>query len=393
MKWVSVITEQMDTEAAVHHCIAGIAKVFEEQPPDLVALFISTHHIGKCEEVLSLVELYLQPRHVIGCSGGGVIGAGTEIEQMPAISMTAALLPGVALQPFYLDQQDLTGFKPGSLQERLGLTQADQPAFLMLSDPFTFDIEDLLQHMDWSWPGRPKAGGLVSGGRRPGMHVLFQDGLTHRAGMVGLALSGALEMEAVVAQGCRPIGQPMFITGCRNHLLMELNGRPARQVLAELFESLAPEDQALFNQSLFLGLEMKQQETPYGQGDFLVRNILGLDPVSGHLTVGAMLQEEAVVQFHLRDAETSREDLELQLGRYREKFPEANASGALLFSCMGRGARLYGEPDHDSGRLRFHLGAVPVGGFFCNGEIGPVQGQTFSHAYTSCFAIFREKGR
>ena len=363
MKWASVIAEQADTEAAVHHCIAGISKAFGERPPDLVTLFISNHHVPKCEEIVSLLELYLQPRHVLGCSGGGVIGAGTEVEQTAAISMTAALLPDVRLTPFYLDQQEMGALQPGSLVEKLKIPAASHPSFLLLADPFTFDVEGLLHHLDWSWPERPKAGGLVSGGRRPGMHVLFQDGRSHRGGMVGIALEGALEMEAVVAQGCRPIGQPMFVTGCRNHLLMELNSRPTKQVLAELFESLPTEDQALFNHSLFLGLEMNPKDTPYGQGDFLVRNILGLDPASGHLAVGALLQEAAVVQFHLRDAETSRQDLEMQLTRYRERVPEVTVAGALLFSCMGRGARLYGEPDYDSSRLQTHLGGVPLGGF------------------------------
>ena len=94
-----------------------------------------------------------------------------------------------------------------------------------------------------------------------------------------------------------------------------------------------------------------------------------------------------VVQFHLRDARTSAEDLDQLLGRYR-----GTPAGSLLFSCLGRGMHLYGRPDHDTDLARRHFGDVPLGGFFCNGEIGPVQGTTFLHGYTSAFGLFRPRG-
>ena len=95
-----------------------------------------------------------------------------------------------------------------------------------------------------------------------------------------------------------------------------------------------------------------------------------------------------MVQFHLRDARTSAADLDELLGRYAR----AARHGALLFSCLGRGEHLYGEPDHDTDAFRRHVGDVPLGGFFCNGEIGPVHGTTFLHGYTSAFGLFRPRG-
>ncbi len=124
-------------------------------------------------------------------------------------------------------------------------------------------------------------------------------------------------------------------------------------------------------------------------GFFLVRNVIGVDPHRGALAIGASLAEGLVVQFHLRDAATSREDLDRLLARYAARPGAAPPAGALLFSCLGRGAALYGEPDHDTAALRRHLGDVPVGGFFCNGEIGPVARRTFLHGYTSAFALVR----
>jgi small ligand-binding sensory domain FIST len=102
-----------------------------------------------------------------------------------------------------------------------------------------------------------------------------------------------------------------------------------------------------------------------------------------------MLREGQLVQFHLRDKVMSAEDLELMLSRYKDQEISRNACGALLFSCLGRGQYLYGKPNHDSDMFRDQLGDIPLGGFFCNGEIGPVGNSTFLHGYTSSFGIFR----
>ncbi|HYD49534.1 MAG TPA: FIST C-terminal domain-containing protein, partial [Terriglobales bacterium] len=158
-----------------------------------------------------------------------------------------------------------------------------------------------------------------------------------------------------------------------------------------LFQTLTRRDQELLQHSLFIGVVMQPALEQYLQGDFLIRNVLGFDREHGHLAVGAIVQEQQVVQFHLRDARTSHDDLDTHLRLYREQHQDQRPSGALLFSCLGRGARLYGAPDHDSNLFHEHLGALPLGGFFCNGEIGPVQGRSFLHGYTSSFGLFRPK--
>ena len=116
-----------------------------------------------------------------------------------------------------------------------------------------------------------------------------------------------------------------------------------------------------------------------------------MDPQSGALWVNANVPANSVVQFHLRDAATSAHDLERTLSGLRRLAPVAPDAGALLFSCIGRGVGLYGQPDHDSNAFRRLVADVPLGGFFCNGEIGPIQDATYLHGYTSAFAVFREK--
>ena len=181
----------------------------------------------------------------------------------------------------------------------------------------------------------------------------------------------------------------MGITKSQQNLLLELDQRPPVDVLREVFASANERDQKLMEHSLFLGIVIDDIIEEPHQGDFLVRNITGLDAQSGIMAVGEMLQEGQRVQFHVRDALTSTEDLAAELRRYAEEERAVPFQGGLMFSCLGRGQFLYGQPDHDTRMFQDVLGAVPLGGSFCNGEIGPVGSCTFLHAYTSSFGIFR----
>ena len=206
---------------------------------------------------------------------------------------------------------------------------------------------------------------------------------------MGLALSGNVVIDPIVAQGCRPVGKPLQVSDCRGNELRALDGKPALKAVEELLETLPEEDQQLARTSLFLGIVSDPLQPGTSKRDFLIRNLIGLDAESGTLSVGAMLRPGQTVQFHLRDKEASAEDLELMLTRYAASKPTPPPAGALLFSCLGRGKNLYGVPNHDSAEFHRKLGPLPIGGFFCNGEIGPVEGATHLHGYTSCFGIFR----
>jgi small ligand-binding sensory domain FIST len=389
MRWSSAISTAETLEAAVREVTAAVARELDGVRPDLAVVFVSEQHQREYERLPALVRGQLAPRFMVGCSAGGVIGGGREIERQAGVSLTAALLPDVELTPFHLDGETLPErhAATGVWEDLVGIVRARQPAFLLLPDPFTFDSETLVTGLDAAFPESPKIGGLASGGREPGANALYLGDTVHRAGAVGVALAGNVEVDTVVAQGCRPIGEPMFVTRADQNVLQALDGQPALAVLQELLATADSRDRQLFANSLFLGVVMKEQEA-YRQGDFLIRNLLGIDGKSGAIAVGAALRTGMVVQFHLRDAATSAQDLDAVLARYQEG-PPCRPAGSLLFSCLGRGVHLYGEPDHDTVTFRRHLGPVPLGGFFCNGEIGPVHGSTFLHGYTSSFGLFR----
>src|SRR5919112_1566287 len=324
MKWATAISRKAVFEDALIECVAGVREALGSGPVTLAVAFVTPHFAEFYERLHKVLREALGPETLLGCSAGGVIGGGEEVERLPAVTLTAARLPDVAVRTFHLDGgvlPDLDG-PPDSWERLVGAERSQEPQFVLLADPFTSRPEALLAGLDYAFPGSAKIGGLASGGTSPGLNVLFLDGEVHTSGIVGAALSGNVLVDTVVAQGCRPVGPLMQITDCKENILYEL-------------------DQT----ALFVGVVMSEFEEEPKAGDFLIRNLIGIDPKSGAVAVGEYLGEGMRIRFHLRDAEASAQDLHAVLTDYESALPRKDeVSGALLFSCLGRGEYLYGKP-------------------------------------------------
>jgi small ligand-binding sensory domain FIST len=395
MRWASAVSGVESTRAAALEVSASLVASLGGVPPDIAFVFFSPHHRSSAIDIVSAVAETLEPAHTIGCSAGGIIGAGREIEERPGLSVTAGRLPGVSVRTFRLDQGDLpdADAPPRAWEAMLGVPIRDRPDFILLADPFSFQTEELLHGLDYAYPGSAKAGGLASAAAGPNENALLADGDLLRAGAVGVALSGAIVVDTVVAQGCRAIGKAYRVTRAHGNFIAELDGLAPLQVLRELLPALSERDQRLARGALFLGVSIDPMAEEPAAGEYLIRNILGVSPDNGALAVGELPRVGQSVRFHLRDALSSAEDLDTRMGEYRGRLEatpgSARPAGALLFSCLGRGQNLYGRPDHDTDAFRECLGDVPLGGFFAQGEIGRVHGTTHLHGFTSSFAVFR----
>jgi len=205
--------------------------------------------------------------------------------------------------------------------------------------------------------------------------------------MVGVSLSGPLRIETVVSQGCRPIGRHMIVTRSHENVIEQLGGKPAVQVLREVVSELPESEQNLLQNGLFVGQVASEYREKFNRGDFLVRNVIGIDEENGTVSIADYVKTGQTVQFHVRDAQTADEDLSLMLDG-QQKAP-APAAGGLLFSCNGRGLRMFEEPCHDIRIARKSMPSTPIAGFFAAGELGPVAGKNFVHGHTASFALFR----
>jgi small ligand-binding sensory domain FIST len=167
--------------------------------------------------------------------------------------------------------------------------------------------------------------------------------------------------------------------------------RPAIEVLGDMFKRLPPDIQVRARANLLVGLAMNEYRDEFGRGDFLVRNLMGVDRETGAVAIGAMPREGQTVQFQLRDPTAADEDLRALLGKARQELEGREIAGAVLCSCNGRGVGLFGAPDHDAKTFMEEMGSIPVAGFFCNGEIGPVGGKNFLHGFTASIALILPK--
>lgn len=390
MKWISALSGSSELQQALRETTEKIKTGLKGASPDLCFVFVSPHFLDHYEKISKTLSSRLKSRVLFGCTASGIIGEGKEIEHRPALSLTAALLPDVEIRAFHLSDEELPDLdaSPKTWRDKIGVPSEPAPQFILLADPFTIRIEEAVMGFDYAFPASPKIGGLASGAGVPGENVLFLNKTLHAEGLIGLALSGNVAVETAVAQGCRPVGEELQVTRCERNILFKLNGKPALEVLEEMLGAMSERDQGLARTSLFLGIAIDPSKKEPERGDFLIRNILGISPEQGAMAVGAFLRNGQTVRFHLRDARTSAEDLELTLNHFAAKKP-GPLSGALLFSCTGRGEYLYGKPNHDSDLFAKRFKSVPLSGFFCAGEIGPVSKTTYVHGYTSCFGLFR----
>lgn len=386
MQFASAVSREINATDAVRTLIEQIERVPGMSSPDLACLFFSAHYADDAQKLSAQLLDRLFPGTLLGCTGEGIITGPEEIESAPAVTLWAAKLPGASLTPWRLSP---TPDESGIVQWP-DLKEAPDPStLLLLADPFSAPMDEVLNRMSDHYPGTIAVGGMVGGGQGEGENRLLLNESVHEGGLVGVALSGQVSIRAVVSQGCRPIGERYVVTKADRNMIHELGGIPALDQLRAMFESLSSHDRNLAQNALHVGIVMDEQRNRFERGDFLVRNLIGADRESGSLAIGDLLTEGQTVQFHVRDAQSASEDLHLLLAADRSRYVQPPL-GALMFSCCGRGRGLFGRPHHDVTVLRERVGNIPVAGFFAQGEIGPVGGTNFLHGYTASVALFSE---
>ena len=235
MKWISSISDAPHANDALEQALAPIIEQSAGAQPDLVLLFVSDHHRADHSRIADELRKKWPQSLLLGCSAHSVIGGGRELEECPGLSLAAAVLPDVRLRPFHISADETLEPKAeiGNPDESLQIPREPPPHFILLADPFTCDVESVISALDVSYPESTKIGGIVSGGTQAGENTLYLGSETHGSGLVGVALSGNVEVDTIIAQGCRPIGNPMFVTRCHENVLHELDGRPPLEVMQE----------------------------------------------------------------------------------------------------------------------------------------------------------------
>lgn len=359
--------------------------------PDLAMLFYSAHHVPQVADLAPAAAERIEADCLLGCPGETIIGNDQELEDGPAMSLWLARWSApVQMASFHLYlEQTSDGLSLLGWPDALVESDARESVILMMADPYTFPVDVFLNNLNEERPGLRVMGGMASGVHGPGECRMIQNSKQRDQGAVGVLISGPLKVRPVVSQGCRPIGQHMVITKAKDNVISELGGKTPLAQLQVLWQQLSPRDQQLMQRGLHVGRVINEYRSDFQRGDFLIRNVLGVDRDNGSLTITDKVRIGQTVQFHVRDAESADQDLH-DLLKMDLAAHEQQPAAALVFSCNGRGTRLFDEPHHDARSVRAEAGAVPLAGFFAQGELGPIGGQNFIHGFTASVVLFED---
>ena len=382
------VSQDANPQQAAQVVSRSVRDAFGERDCDFACVFFSPHFTEDVDSLIEIVHKNLSPKVLLGCMGAGVIGGTQEIEEHPGLVLWGLSHPRMHITTFHLmpkkegENFTIEGW-PDLPEEHAG-----PRTFLLFADPYSTPIDDLFTLVEQHAPGSSVIGGIASGGRKEGESRLILNDQIIESGVVGVAIQGGVELRTVVSQGCQPIGERYVVTKVDRNVIQELGGIPPLERLEATLKALGESERQQAANGLQVGIAMDEHRAEFGQGDFLIRSLLGADKQSGYLAIADFVQEGQTIQFHIRDAYAAGADLTGLLSREQGASPNNPPKGALLFSCNGRGQQFFQTPHHDVSAVHQHMGMLPIAGFFAGGEIGPVGGKNFLHGYTASMVLF-----
>lgn len=362
------------------------------RPVSLGLIFMTPRFFPHAKQVLEISQVHGQIPLLLGCSSNSLIAGAREFEEGAGIALGLYSLPDATLKGVHFTQDQLEeSTDPGYWHLETGINPEDCNGWLAFIDPFNIDSESWLRAWSEAYTPTPVLGGLAGGDFTERLTQVYLNGDVFEEGGVAVAVGGGVQLASVISQGCTPIGQTWTLTRVNQNVIQQIGNRPAYDVLAETVQNLSDEEQKAARGNLLIGLVVNEYLEDFHRGDFLIRNLLGADPQSGAIAVGALPRPGQTIQFQRRDADAANEDMSELLTRQARMLEGTTIYGACLCSCNGRGQSLFGQPDHDAAMVQKRLGPMGMAGFFCSGEIGPIGDRNFLHGFTASLALFVKK--
>lgn len=359
-------------------------------PPTFGLLFCSPDSVDEAKEVMEIVRIYGHVPVIIGCSASGLIAESREIENEGGFCIALYHFPETCAHVLHLPESRFVECDEGGLGEATRTLADRVNAWMLFASSESLVNDGWLSHWDIATGGKPTVGGFA-GGSAEASSALFMNGRVETEGAVALALEGEVTIDPVLSQGCRPVGSPWTITQAEHNVIHQVGNRPILEVLRDTLEGMSQHEQQQARGNIFIGLVMDEYKSSFGTGDFLVRNLAAIDPNTGSVAIATPTRTGQNLQFQIRDANAASIDFEELLKQRLEALSDSVIYGACLCDCIGRGASLFGIPDHDASVVQDLLPGLPLGGLFCNGEFAPVKGRTLLHGYAASLGLFVAK--
>jgi small ligand-binding sensory domain FIST len=354
-------------------------------------VFMSPAFFPHAKPVLEILRVHARTPLLAGCSSTGLIAGAREFENAGGLALALYSLPGGELKGVRFTQAQVEEANGAYWHHETGVEPGHTNGWLVFIDPFHLDSEGWIRGWNEAYAPVPAFGGLASGVFPDQTTQVYLNGDVFEDGGVAVSVGGGVKLAGVISQGCTPIGETWTLTRVEHNLIHQIANRPAYAVLEETFQKLPLAEKQEARGNLLIGLVVNEYREDFHRGDFLVRNLIGGDPNSGVLAVGALPRAGQMMQFQRRDAAAATEDMNELLARAKEQLGGAMIYGGCLCCCNGRGKSLFGAPNHDAELVQKQIGPLGLAGFFGNGEIGPVGDKNYLHGFTASLALFVKK--
>jgi small ligand-binding sensory domain FIST len=385
------LSTEKDTERAAQQAAAQAAAALPEGHADFVIAFATVEHTQEIPELVQAIGSAVGTPYVVGCTATGVLSSERELEDGPAVGVLAVRSDAMRGTPFLFGDTGDHGLTAGlHLGQRLLASRDSGDVVLVWPDPYVVRPDRLLQGLDATLGQVPVAGGAASSPAPSGGTFQFSGGEVATGAVSGIRLGGDFRYHVALTQGCRPLGAPHRITGAHDNFLLEVDGAPALEALRAAAPEERYDDPDEIMSTLTIALLPEPGESMLRGGEYLVRNIVAVDPDTGVIAVAADLEEGQSILFARREPEAAHEDVQRMAARAAAAAPPGGYKFGLYFDCLARGRSLYGREGVDSAALARHLPGVPLLGFFCNAEIAPLRGANYLFTYTGVLVLFSD---
>lgn len=385
------LSNNSSTVAAAAEAAEKAVASLPEGRADFTVVFATAEHGDAIPDFLAAVGEVCKTPYVVGCSAAGVLVGDREIEDGPAIGVLAVRSDAIRGTPFLFQDKGDGGLTAGlHAGQRLLNSRGSDDLVLVWPDPHAVRPDRLLQGLDAALGPVPVAGGAASSAPPAVATFQFSGSESGSRCVSGLRLGGRFQHHIALTQGCRPLGAPRKVTGAHENLLLEVEGVSAYEALRNAAPGRFADDPEAMVHALTIALLPEPGESVLRAGEYLVRNIIAIDPDTGVVAVAAEVEEGQSILFALREPAAAADDVARMAERVAAAAPPGGFKFGLYFNCLARGRSLYGRNGVDSAALARHLPGVPLLGFSCNAEIAPLRGANHLLTYTGVLVLCSE---
>jgi small ligand-binding sensory domain FIST len=371
-QFASAFSEKWEWQQAVDDCLQQLSN--KAQGSTLGFVYVADHFVPHLQSILEALNASPDSPHWVGTVGVGICSSGKESYEQPALSLMATDISSEHFRLFNALDDDLDNFR------------ADHQAWyennaahlgVLHGDPYNSHLPQLISQLADTLPNGYLVGGLTSS--RGDNLQITGSGLT-KDSISGVIFSEHVPVATALTQGCSPVAGKRRITDYTRNIIISIDDQPALEVMKADIGELVPDDMQTIGDTIFAGFPVKGSDT----GDYLVRNLMGVDENNKLIAVGQMLEDNQEIMFCRRDSDSARQDMTRMLSNLNKRIAGQTIKGALYYSCLGRGRTLFGTDSAELKMIQDELGDIPLTGFFCNGEIAHDQ----LYGYTGVLTVF-----